>query len=301
MKIILTGGTGFIGSVLKKELLNKGHELILLTRSWRSSQEAGVTYAHWEDGNAGYWQHFLEEADAVIHLAGESVAAKRWTAKQKALITESRVLSTRTIVEGIKACRRKPKLLVNASAVGYYGHVAEEDVTEERSFGAGFLAETCRHWEREAEQVKSAGVRLVIARFGLVLGKSGGALAKMKLPFQLGLGGPLGSGRQWVPWVHVEDAARMILFALENPSVEGALNAVSPHPVRMKEFCAEYAKSLHRPSWFPVPGFMLKLIFGEMSDVFLTGQKAVPAKLIRSGFQFKYDKLSPAFDSVRKA
>jgi uncharacterized protein (TIGR01777 family) len=246
----------------------------------------------------GPWVEKLEGADAVINLAGESIAAKRWTAAQKELIVNSRLDATKVLVDAIGRVSAKPSVLVNASAVGYYGNVESGDVTEDHAKGTGFLADTCVRWEAEANRAKTLGGRVVIIRIGIVLEKGGGALSKMIPPFQMFLGGPLGSGRQWFPWVHREDVIGAILFALQNPNLSGPVNAVSPNPVTMKEFCKALGRAMHRPSSAPVPAFMVKLLLGEMSEMLLTGQRAVPKKLQDAGYRFRYPELDNALAAI---
>lgn len=295
MKVVLSGATGFIGKVLVQELLERGHELTVLTRRPGNSQSNEIKYVSWDARTKGGWTGSLEGAGAVVNLAGENIAGGRWTEDLKKRIEESRIFSTRALVEGIREAKLKPGTLVNASAVGYYGDVPSGDVTESSPPGEGFLPEICRKWEEEASKARSLGVRVVLLRFGVVLGKEGGALQKMLPPFKLFAGGPLGSGRQWVPWIHIKDAARLIVHALEKSGLEGPVNAAAPAPVTMKEFCRTLGKVLKRPCWAPVPEAALKALFGEMAEaVLLSGQRALPQKALETGYRFYYPSLEPA-------
>ncbi|OGW79003.1 MAG: TIGR01777 family protein [Omnitrophica bacterium GWA2_52_8] len=301
MKIAVAGGTGFVGKVLTETLLQQGHELVLLTRNpepYRQFSGRMLKAVAWDGRILNGWERQLESIDAVVNLAGEPIAARRWTAEQKRRIADSRIFATRALVLAIKGVQRKPGILVNASAVGYYGNVPEGEVQETAAAGNGFLAEVCAAWEREALEAEKAGVRVVLPRIGIVLEQGDGALAKMIPPFRFYAGGPLGSGKQWMPWIHREDLIRIILFCLSDRCVSGPVNAVAPKPVTMKEFCAGLGKALHRPNWAPVPGFVLKLILGDMAEMLLGGQQAVPEKLRMLGFKFQYPFLDDALSAI---
>lgn len=295
MKLVVTGVSGFIGTALCPRLLEKGHTLVLLTRS--SSPEpstANKQWLQWNPGIAGGWEKSVDGADGIINLAGEPIAARRWTSSQKTHIRSSRILSTRSLVEAAAKARQKPSFLLNASAVGYYGPRGDEPVTEESEPGGDFLASIGREWEEEAKKAEPLGLRVVRLRTGIVLGPKGGALAKMVPPFKFYIGGPLGSGMQWMSWIHLEDEVGLILYLTENPRATGPVNATAPNPVRMKEFCQTLGKVLHRPCWAPVPGFALRIMLGEMSDMLLTGQRALPAAAEKLGYQFRYPTLHDA-------
>ncbi|MBI2083658.1 MAG: TIGR01777 family protein [Deltaproteobacteria bacterium] len=279
MKILLTGGTGFIGRPLLKKLLEKGHEVTLLTRQQ-------IPNFACPDGT-----------DAIINLAGETIA-ERWTKEKKEKIRRSRVDTTRAIITAIGKTSQKPRLLINASAVGYYGDTKEVPVDESSPRGYDFLAEVCREWEETAQEAEKDNVRVVRLRCGVVLGKDGGALQKMLPPFKFFVGGPIGSGNQWFPWIHREDVIHAIFFALENEKLSGAVNVTSPEPIRQKEFAKILGKVLGRPSSLPVPSFVLKLLLGEMSEMLLTGQRVVPKKLTEAGFQFQYPDLESALKAI---
>ena len=301
MTIVLSGGTGFIGKALVKRLLEAGHTVMLLSRRPERSRQSGtesLQIISWDGRTLGAWVQGINGADAVINLAGETIAEKRWTAAQKAKILKSRIEATRALVSAIAQVKKRPSVLVNASAVGYYGDVESGDVTESHPKGKGFLADVCEQWEQEARKAEALGVRVVLLRTGIVLEKEGGALAKMLPPFKLFIGGPLGCGRQWIPWVHREDVIGAILFALERSRLSGAVNVTAPEPATMKQFCAALGKVIHRPSWAPVPAFALQVLLGEMSEMLLTGQRAIPQKLETSGYRFRYPNLEETLRAI---
>lgn len=303
MKIVLSGGTGFIGKALLNPLIKAGHRLVLLTRDVHRIKRAATAaceIVEWDGHNSGPWVQMIDGADAVINLAGAPIAERRWTVAQKERIVASRVGTTRLFVEAIEQAKQRPSVWINASAVGYYGHVPEGVITEHHPQGAGFLAKTCGYWEGAALAAEKLGVRVICLRTGVVLEKDGGALPRMLLPFRMFLGGPLGSGRQWFPWIHREDVVEIILFALTHPLLSGAINVTAPNSVTMKEFCRTLGKVMQRPSWLPVPSFVLQLIFGEMSEVLLDGQRAVPKKLLEAGYAFHHPKLDECLSAVLK-
>jgi len=236
--------------------------------------------------------------EAVFHLAGESVAEGRWTAAQKARIRDSRVVGTRNLVQGIAQVSDRPRVLVSASAVGYYGDRGEEELTESASPARDFLADVCVAWEKEALAAEKLGVRVVTERTGIVLGAGGGALAKMLTPFKLGAGGPLGNGRQWMPWVHVSDLARLYLHAAEHESIRGPMNAVAPHPVRNSEFTKALGRQLRRPAFMPAPYLGLRLLFGEFAQVLFASQRVVPQVALDTGFTFQYPDIAAALKEI---
>ena len=286
MKLLVTGGTGFIGGPLCQVLAQHGHELIVLSRRpERHVSHDGITILPWE---TSAWQQRAAGCDGIINLAGESLAAKRWTPQQKRLIRESRLETTHRLVSAMVGLPNKPAVFINASAVGYYGACSDEPLTETEPPGHGFLAELCQAWEAEARRAEALGVRVVRLRLGLVLGPGGGALAKMVPPFRLFVGGPLGSGRQWVSWIHRDDVVGLIEWALTTPGVTGAVNATAPSPVTMRALCRSLGQVLHRPSWAPVPSFVLRALLGEMADLLLTGQRVIPAAAERLGYRFQF-------------
>ena len=295
MKLLITGGTGFIGSALCKTLAQHGHELIILSRDLsRRAPSARVTFYVW---GAPEWQRAAQGVDAVINLAGEPLAAKRWSPQQKSRIRESRLVTTRRLVEAMARWPKKPAVLVNASAIGYYGPRGDEQLTEADGPGEGFLADVCRAWEAEALRAESLGIRVVRLRIGLVLGCGGGALSKMVPPFRWYLGGPLGTGRQWVSWIHQDDVVGLIEWALANPLIQGAVNATAPTPVAMREFCRRLGEALHRPSWVLVPSFALRFLLGEMADLLLTGQRVIPHVALQRNYPFAYPSLLQALQA----
>lgn len=297
MRVVIAGGTGFIGNALLEQFVKGKHQVVLLSRNadgLKHLEKDTVNAEQWDAKTVGPWTKRLDGADAVVNLTGEPIAAKRWTLSQKERILKSRVDATKAIVSAIGKVGKKPSVLVNASAVGYYGNVEKGDVTESHPKGSDFLAGVCEKWEQEAHAAEKHGVRVVVLRIGIVLEKNGGALKKMLPPFQMFAGGHLGSGIQWFPWVHRDDVAGAVLFAIKNEKAAGPVNVTAPEPVTMKEFCKTLGKIIRRPSWAPVPAFALKILLGEMSDMLLTGQRAIPKKLQEAGYTFKYPKLEKA-------
>lgn len=271
MIVAITGASGFIGRHLRAAW----------PADWRIIPRGGA----------------FDRADAVVHLAGEPVA-QRWTAAAKGRIHDSRVAGTRALVDAIARCETRPKVLVSASAIGVYGDRGDEWLDEDATPASGFLADVGRAWEAEASRAETFGVRVVKIRFGLVLGRDGGALAKMLPVFRLGLGGPLGDGAQWMSWIHVDDIAGMIRYAVETDHARGVWNGVSPNPVTNREFTRALAKALHRPAIFPVPKFALRLGAGEMSQILLDSQRCAPKAALAAGYRFRYPELGPALAAV---
>jgi len=300
MKIIVGGGSGLIGSALIKELALQKHSVVLLSRNPDRVRIAGsIQVVRWDSSTVGDWVDIFDGADAVINLTGEPIAGRRWTSAQKHKILSSRNDSTRAIVSAIEQAKRKPSVLMNASAVGYYGNVPEGIVEEDHPRGSGFLSDVCEQWEKDALRAQEFGVRVVLLRTGIVLEKNGGALQKLLLPFKLFVGGTLGSGKQWFPWIHLQDEVSAILYALQNEQIIGAVNLSAPEPVRMAEFCNMLGKILYRPSWLPVPEFVLRLILGEMAKPLLfDGQRAIPKKLVDAGFKFQFPNLESALREI---
>ena len=299
MKLVVAGATGFIGSALCSRLIEQGHSLAVLTRSPPTRAASPNIKRHiWNPPSSGSLQPAINGADGIINLAGEPIAARRWTARQKAKIRSSRIDATSTLVEAIADAKEKPKFLINGSAIGYYGAHDEEQLTEEAGPGGDFLARVCVEWESEARKAGGYGLRVVLLRTGIVLGRGGGALAKMVPPFRFFVGGPLGSGKQWMSWIHLEDEIGLIQFLIENPQTHGAVNATAPNPVTMKEFCKMLGSGIHRPSWAPVPAFVLRLMLGEMAEMLLTGQRVLPSKAQSLGYRFKHPTLSEALGGL---
>jgi uncharacterized protein (TIGR01777 family) len=298
MKLVIAGATGFIGSKLTDRLWNQNHSLALLSR--RPPREVNVTkkeWFAWQPG-AGGWEAALDGADGVINLAGEPIAGKRWSPAQKEKLRSSRIDATKSLVDAISMTKAKPKFLINASAVGYYGAHGDETVTEKTDPGQDFLSRLCVEWEQEALKAEALGVRVALVRTGIVLSKGEGALAKMVPPFKLFAGGPLGSGQQWMPWIHIEDEVALICFLVENDAARGAFNATAPNPVTMEAFSKALGDVLNRPSWVSVPPSVLALMVGEMADMLLNGQRAVPEAALRLGFIFKYPEIGAALRSL---
>ncbi len=299
MKLVISGASGFIGSTLVERLANKNHTLILLSRSRRDGGRSNIQWTAWEPGQAGTWQEAMDGADGVIHLAGEPIAGKRWSEAQKQRLRESRIDTTRMIVAGIAKAKQKPKFLINSSAVGYYGPHGDETLTEESPPGSDFLGQLCAAWEAEASKAREQGLRVSLVRTGIVLGKGKGALAKMVPPFKLFAGGRLGSGKQWLPWIHIEDEVGLIDFLVEHEKADGPFNATAPNPVTMDEFCKALGRVLNRPSWAPVPASILSLMLGEMAEMLLTGQRALPQAAQKLGYEFKYPNVLEALESLQ--
>ena len=296
MTVVLAGGSGFLGSKLRAQLERDGHRVVNLTRSPRFDRPGDVPWQ--PDGSAGQLAAHLEGADAVVNLAGENIAGTFWSEARKAQLRNSRVLATRTIGRAIAAFERPPKVLVSGSAVGYYGAHGDETVTERTPPGSEFLAQLCVDWEQEARAVDSAKTRLVIVRTGVVLGADGGALKKMILPFKLGLGATLGSGDQYMPWIHVDDWVSMIAWLISADRAMGAFNASAPTPVTNRDFTRTLGHVLRRPAVFHAPAFVLKIGLGELASMLLTGQRVLPAAAEEMGFRFAYRELDPALRSL---
>src|SRR5688572_4503707 len=301
MHIVMTGGTGFIGRSLCASLCQEGHRVTLLTRRIEEAQRSSgstVTTVEWTGREAGSWEHCLEDADAVINLAGAPIADGRWTDARKRLLMESRVLTTRRLVEAMSRRSSKPLTLVSASGIGYYGASDDCVLGEGAARGQGFLADLCLAWEAEALRAAEFGVRVVTLRTGMVLEQDGGALPKMLLPFQLFTGGPIMPGTQWVSWIHRRDHIGLTQWVLKTPSVSGPVNVVAPEVVTMNRFCEGLGRVLHRPSWLPVPGFALHVALGELGTLMTTGQRVSPAKELSGGYVFHYPTLEPALRAI---
>ena len=303
MKIIVAGGTGFIGSHLCRTLIANQHEITVLSRNRKRASTlfpTSVTIAEWDTKSAKPIEQALNGADAVVNVMGEPIADSRWTESRKQLLLNSRIETTRTLVEAISLTSQKPRTLINASGIGFYGPQDDQAFTEESPRGRGFLSDLCVGWENAAKGAEEIGVRVVLPRIGMVLGKTGGALPKMLLPFKLFMGGPIAPGTQHLSWIHQKDLSDLIIWLLEKPEISGPVNAVAPESATMKEFCRQLGKALHRPSWFPVPEFVLKLAFGEMASVLTTGQVVKPFMAQQKGFTFSYPKLDLALQSLFK-
>jgi uncharacterized protein (TIGR01777 family) len=287
-----------IGRRLLKTFAKEGHALRALSRHAGTNLPPGVRLSVWDAGKGEPPEEALREADAVVHLAGENVA-QRWTADAKRRILQSREAGTRDLVRALARLPRKPSVLVCASAVGYYGSRGDETLTEASAPGSGFLTDICLAWEREAQAAEALGIRVVRMRTGVALDRRGGALKKMLPAFRMGAGGKLGNGRQWMPWIHLDDLAALYGFVLENP-IAGPVNAVAAQPVTNADFTRELARVLHRPALFPMPSLALRLLFGEMSEVLLASQRAVPQSAQEAGFGFRFAELGGALADLLK-
>lgn len=297
MKIFLTGGTGFVGKTLAPALVRSGHEVTILTRAAKE-EPSGMSWVEGDPTQRGRWQDAVKEHEAVINLAGASIFT-RWTKEAKKMIRDSRIFTTRRLVEAMEG--GMVKTFFSTSAIGYYGFHGDEALSEEASPGGDFLALLARDWEAEAKEAEKKGCRLVITRFGIVLGEKGGALGQMIPLFNKYLGGPLGSGKQWFSWIHIEDLVRAYLFLLEHREISGPVNFTAPNPVRNKELSQYIGGVLGRPAFLPAPGFMLRLVLGEFGSTLLEGQKVIPQRLLQAGFQFQYPEIVPALRQVVRA
>ena len=299
MKIVISGGTGFLGRPLAEALNRDGHSLVVLTRG-QPSPGTTIRRVTWQpDGSAGAWASEVDGSDAVINLAGESIASRRWSEVQKNRILDSRVRATRSLCEAIHHAAAPPPVLLSGSAVGFYGSLDDQVVTEDTAAGDDFLASVCLQWEAEAMRAASPRTRVVCIRTGLPLERDGGALPAMLPPFWFGAGGPVGSGRQYWPWIHRQDWIDLVRFALVNTAVVGPMNATGPQPVTNREFATALGRAMHRPSFMPAPGLALKLMLGEMAQgLLLSGQRAVPTKAQKLGFKFKYGNLDAALAAL---
>ncbi|MBD2436357.1 TIGR01777 family oxidoreductase [Nostoc sp. FACHB-110] len=304
MKVAITGATGLVGSRLVKRLHKEGEQLLIFTRNTSVAQKVfprenfpNVEIVAYSPTQSGSWQDAIAGCEVVINLAGEPIGEGRWTPERKREILSSRQLGTQKIVEAIAKANAKPRVLVNTSAIGYYGTSETATFDEASSSGNDFLAQVCQAWEAEATKVKDAGVRLVILRFGIVLG-DGGALAKMIPPFQLFAGGPIGTGRQWFSWIHIDDLVNLIVQAVNKSDMEGVYNATAPNPVRMNDLSQTLGQVLYRPSWLPVPAFAIEALLGDGAIVVLEGQQVLPKRTLNSGFQYQYPNLQPALKQI---
>lgn len=297
MRILITGASGFIGGQLTAALARQRHEVIRLTHG--DPDPADPRQFRWNPAQGEIDDRCLEGVEAVIHLAGESIAGARWNEAVKKRILDSRVLGTRLLVDALRRRTDKPALLISASAIGVYGDRGEEPLDEDSRPGEGFLAEVCRAWEAEAQQAEALGIRVVRARVGVVLGRKGGALAKMLLPFKLGLGGRIGHGRQVMSWITVDDLVRALLWLLGRPDASGAYNLTAPNPVSNAQFTLSLGRALSRPALFPMPAFVVRLVFGEMGEeLLLGGQKVLPTRLKAAGFQWESPFIGEGFSKV---
>jgi uncharacterized protein (TIGR01777 family) len=300
MRIFLTGGTGLVGSLLTKRLCERGDHVVLLSRRPDAAKTLGdgVTVVTGDPMQTGPWMDAVADCDAVVHLAGEGIFNRRWSQEFKDLIHSSRIKSTANIVAALARSSRPGRTLVSASAVGWYGPHGDEELTEDSGPGGDFLAKVCIDWEKAAEPATAQGVRVVLLRTGIVLDKNGGALGQMLTPFKLFVGGPVGSGKQWMSWIHNEDEVGLILFALDHPEISGPFNASAPIPVTNRDFSTALGTALGRPSFFPTPGFMLRIMLGESAEIVTNGQRVLPKKALAAGYDFKFKTIYAALGEI---
>jgi uncharacterized protein (TIGR01777 family) len=297
MKVLITGGLGFVGTQLSIRLLERGHQVTVVDHSPEPHEHTPeeVRYVSADTTEQGAWQEEVAAQDGVINLAGASIF-KRWNDKSKELMYDSRVLTTRNVVEAMPG--EEGAVLCSTSAVGYYGFRGDEEVLEDGTPGDDFLASLCVDWENEANKASEKGIRIAVTRFGIVLGKTGGALGQMIPAFKRFVGGPLGSGNQWFSWIHMEDLLNAVLFVFENQEISGPVNFCSPNPVQNRDLAKALGKVLSRPSFLTTPGFILKLVLGEFGSVLLEGQRVIPGKLVQHGFTFRYPHIAGALEEV---
>lgn len=310
MKVIVSGGTGFVGTYLTRALLQRGDSVVIVSRNPEKSARrtnrqfpgipAGIvseklSFTGWDERSLAT---AVSSADAIVNLAGSNLFEKRWNDKVRQEIISSRVDATASIVQAIQSAERKPEVFVSASAVGYYGNRGEEKLTEQSTPGRDFLAEVCKVWEEEAEKCAGSGVRLVIPRIGIVQQTDNGALQKMLLPFRLGIGGPLGNGRQYYPWIHMDDTVGLLLFALDRKDISGALNVVAPDPSTMRDFATALGMVMKRPSFFEVPEFALRIAVGESASAIVASHRVIPQKALDAGYEFRFPDVRRALSNI---
>jgi uncharacterized protein (TIGR01777 family) len=301
-RVIVTGATGFIGKALCFRLEREGYKVAALSRHPEKGQRlfgSQATVARWDGANASEWLEFAEGAHAIVNLAGENIGSGRWTFQRKQAILQSRLDAGKAVVQAVESASVKPRVVVQASAVGFYGSRGNDMIDEFSSPGEGFLAGVAKEWEQSTHEVESLGVRRVVIRSGVVLGAEGGALLQLLKPFRLFAGGPLGSGRQWFSWIHIEDEVNAILFLLKSEGLKGVFNLSAPHPLFQKDFARLLGKIMRRPSWFPTPGFGLRMFLGEMAEeMLLVSQRVTPKRLLEAGYQFLYPEAEHALKDI---
>jgi uncharacterized protein (TIGR01777 family) len=302
VRILVSGSTGFVGTSLVQALERDGHTVARLMRPESSRPRANgqqAQFVRWDPVSGQFDAPAAERADALVHLAGASIAGGRWNAARKSLLRTSRLDATRQLIGALSRLQRPPRVIVAASAIGYYGNRGDETLTESSPPGNDFLAAVCREWEAEAARGTEFGARVVMARFGIILATHGGALPRMLLPFKLGVGGSLGSGRQWMSWLTLDEAVGIVKLALASSALSGPVNTVAPQPVQNADFTRILARALHRPALFPAPAFALRVVLGEMADaLLLVSQRIVPTKLQQMGYQFAHPDLATALEEV---
>ncbi len=303
-RVVVTGATGLLGRALLPELSARGYRITALSRDVRRAAVSipGIDdFREWTPGVSGGWTEAVSGAYAVVHLAAESIGGARWNERVKKRIAGSRIMGTRGISGAIASAAAPPEVFVSVSGIGYYGDTGDRPLPEDAPAGDDFLARLCEDWEKEALAAGRAGTRVAVPRFGIVLSAKGGALPLLARPIRMFAGGPLGNGRQWLPWIHIEDAVRIIMFALENSEIRGPFAAVAPDPARNREFGAAVARALRRPFYFPVPAFLLRALIGEFAGTLLGGQRISPERLMEADFEFRHPRLEPALKSILSA
>ncbi|MEN4011152.1 MAG: TIGR01777 family oxidoreductase [Bellilinea sp.] len=299
MNVLMAGGSGLIGSRLTQNVLQAGNKVWILSRyPERMRQAQGIQAVGWDAATPRGWGGLVEQMDVVINLTGENLGAGRWTAARRASFYSSRVNSGKALVAAIAQSGSKPKVVVQASAVGYYGDGGDQELDEQCPPGSDSLAQLCVDWENSTRAVEDLGVRRVVIRTGVALAPHAAVFKRLTLPFKLFVGGPIGSGRQWLPWIHLDDVVAAIRFLIDDPAASGAYNLTSPQPMRNAEFGKTLAKAMRRPYWMPVPGFALRLALGEMSRLVLEGQRALPHRLLAAGYVFRYEQLEAVLSDL---
>ena len=300
--VIMTGATGFIGRSISPFFMKKGYDIIALSRNpskYKEMQNNSFKLVSWDGQSCEGWLRYVDDTEVIVNLAGESIASGVWTTDRKNILIKSRVNSIQAILRAVSRASRKPNVLIQASAIGYYGSQGDQKLDESSPPGEGFLAQLTKEWENIAREIEKLGVRLVLLRFGVVLGRSGGILSRVNIPFRLFLGGHFGNGKQWISWIHISDILKATDFILMRPELSGVFNLTSPFPVKSREFFRAVGKSMNRPSWFHIPSAVLKLFIGEMAEeVFLTSQHVSPQKLLDKGFQYDYPKINDALADI---
>jgi uncharacterized protein len=301
MRIIIAGGSGLIGQSLVNSLAKDGHDVIVLSRSTKAARNlpAGARAEKWDSRSAQGWGPLVDGSDAIVNLAGATIS-ERWTQERRKEIRESRVNAGKAIVEAVMAAQRKPEVVIQASAVGYYGPRGAEEITEDFSAGNDFLAGVCKDWEASTAKLDALGVRRVVIRTSVVLDKHGGALPRMVMPVKMFVGGPLGGGKQYFPWIHLQDEVAAIRFLIDHKNAKGVYNLSAPNPLTNKEFTRAIGRVLGRPTFMPVPAFVMKILFGKMATLLLDGQRAVPRRLLQEGFKFQFVEAEAALRNVLK-
>ncbi len=301
MRVIITGGTGLIGSALAKGLLADGHEVIVLSRNPGSAKiQPGVRIENWTACSGDGWSNLITSDTAIVNLAGAGIGDKRWSDERKKLILESRVNAGAAVVDAIEKAAEKPRVVIQSSAVGYYGTPGDQILTEDSPAGDDFQADVCKQWEDSTKTVEGMEVRRVVIRSGVVLSMDGGAFPRMLLPFKLMVGGPIGNGSHWFPWIHIDDEIKAIRFLIENEGAKGVFNVMAPNPLTNGDFTHEVGKIMQKPAVIPVPKLALQLMFGEMAIILIEGQRAIPKRLQEHNFEFVYPTVEPALKNLFK-